>query len=506
MPTRRQRPIYQMPLPLYGLNDKDSAYAIHPKSAVDIKNLEIGEDVVFSRLGYTQYGDNPGSGPIQNMYDYKKSDGTVKILRARQAIIEEYNTGANTWDSLALPIAITANQKVAFATLNDLCIIESTKENDLKYNGTNVTEIVGNPLADVMEIFQNRLLKFRFSNSTLYWSDINDPETFDAAAFLRIDPNNASLGKGIKELNGQVIIFKGNKKYILTQLVGGVVYPIDGSISTVSHYSIVSTGSTLIFLSTSGWYELSGTRTRFISDNVNMSKLDSSRLHTAHAVYHENRYRCFVNSSGSNYNDREYVFYLNMHTPFEENPYPITRNEGLNGLCYLETDRSGERILYFGDSRPDSGSPAVGYALTYRMNDGLNDNGSTIDAEWISKLIANQTPFFAKKYKKIYTRIISQTGLIVYVAYRFSTIDAWSEIALSIERTELSWILDDGSEIEEWDEGYGWPFEGSEDQFIAVTNAGRPRTIQFRNRISEDDAQARWIYQAYRYRIRDKFK
>lgn len=507
MASRRQRPISQVPLPRYGLNDKDSPFAIHPLEASRMENVEIGEADAYARLGYSQFGNTSGSGPIQNMHDHRESDGTQVILRARQATIEKYNTVTDTWDAISLPISITANRKMSFAMLNDVTIAANGVNSDLKFNGSVFTELASNPKADVQMIYQNRLVKFKFANATVYWSDINDPETFDALAFEPIDPNNGQMGKGIADLNGQIIIFKEAKKYLMTSLIGGSVIPLDGEISTSSHYSIAATGSSLIFLSpTGGWYELRGTQTFLISDHIDVNQISKTEIDMAHAVFFDNAYRCFVAERSNAYNNLEYVIHLNIRTPFPENPYAITKNRGLNGLCYLKTLRNGLEELYFGDSRPDSGSPSTTHSKTYLMFDGNNDDGATISPYWETKMFDERMPFYAKKYKRAYTRVITQTGLTYYIAHRFGTTDAWNEQPLTFVSNFLEWIVDLGANISEWAGGIMWPFEGASDDFVSLTNTGRPRTIQFRNRAPSSAAQARWIFQAYRYRVRDKFK
>lgn len=506
MPSRRQRPIFQVPIPLYGLNDKDDPYTIHDFEAADIENIEIGEGVAFSRLGTQKIGGTVATGAIMNMYDYRKSDGTSYLVRARQDVVEYWDTDTSDWVEISLPVTLTSELKVSFVTLNDLLIISNGTDSDIKWDGTTATELASNPKADVQIIHQNRLIKFKFSNSRMYYSNINDPETFDAADYHTFDPNNAAMGTAISALNGQIIAFKENKKYVLTQLVGGSIIPLSGSISTVSHYSVVSTGSTLVFLGNDGWYELSGSVTQLISDHIDMTGLDHSRLVNAHAVYHNNRYRCFVTESGNAYNNLEYVFYMDSRTPFPTNPYPVVKNRGRYGNCYATTVRSGQETLYYGDSRPNSGSPATQYGYVYEVDSGYDDDGESIAAFYETKLFDNNRPFFSKKYKRIFTRAFGTGSMTVYMAYRFTTKGSWNEVSIALVGTTLSWVLDDDSEVTLWDEGYGFPLEDITDSFEGVENTGRPKTIQIRNRCDSDANQARWIYQAYRYRLRDKFK
>jgi len=505
MPTRRQRPISQVRLPLYGMNDQDETYVINDFEASYMQNMEIQENVLVSRLGFNSIDDATASGAILNMYEYRKSDGNNYFLRQRGAVIEEYNEGTNAWDALSLAISISATKKISFATLNNLCIFSNGEDNDQKYDGTTVTELASNPKAEVQIVFQNRLVKLDFTSSKLSFSNINDPETFGASDFHLIDPNNASLGAGVGELNGQVVVFKENKKYIVTQLVGATIYPLDGEQSTVSHYSIASTGSSLIFLDYSGWYELRGGVTRLISDHIKMSNLDASRLGNAHAIYFDNKYRCFVTESAFGYNNREYVINTNVPTIFPENPFAITMNL-INGNCYSTRITGSNQKLYFGDSRPNAGSPVSTYGKTYLMDSTMADDGATIPAFWETKLFDGGTPFYSKKYKKAHVRLENQAGLVAYVAYRFNSSGGWSETAITVNSSLLTWIMDDASEITTWSEGYGFPYEDVTDQFIPIQNVGRPRTIQFRYRNNDDDAQAKWIYASYRYRIRDKYK
>ena len=83
MPTRKQRPYHPNPLPVFGLNDKDEPYLIHDAQAAELENIEVDENSAYSRQGCTGFGTTSGAGPIQNLYDYRKSDGTNQFLRAR---------------------------------------------------------------------------------------------------------------------------------------------------------------------------------------------------------------------------------------------------------------------------------------------------------------------------------------------------------------------------------------------------------------------------------------
>lgn len=506
MGTRSQIPIALMPLPIYGLNDKFDAYHIDPQEAAEIENIEIDKQSAISRLGYTQYGTTSGSGPIKNGIDYRRSGGTNYLVRSRRDAIEYYKTSNQTWTAISLPITLTANRKVGFAVLNDLLIIDNGLESDIKWDGSVATQIVANPKGDASIVYQNRWVKFNFAESKIYYSDINDPETFDALSYEVIDPNSGAIGTGISELNGQIVIFKENKPYILTQLVGGAIYPLDGQATCISHYSIAKTNRSLIYCGVDGFYELSGTTSKLISGRLDSTKFNQSMLDETHAVFHENKYRCFIAEAGYLYNNLEVVIDTTQGTPFPDNPYPIIKNRGLNGACFIQTLRSGDQKLYFGDSRPDSGSPIVSYSKVYRMFDGLTDDGEDIDAYWISKLFDGGTPFFQKRYRDIYTRVENTTNLTYYTAYRFSQNDAWTEFTLEFPTTDLTWILDDGTEVTDWEEGFAWPVEGTEDNYHAIEQSGQPKTIQFRNRVSENDAQAKWVYQAYRFKQKNKFK
>lgn len=507
MPSRNQKPIFLVPPPLYGLNDKMSAFMLSEYEAAALENVNIESKQAETILGHLLYGNaSSGSGPVQNGIDYRRSDGTNAIIRARSNLIEKYNGVTGDWDTVTLPISITSNQKVSFAVLNNLLVISTEVNSDITYDGTTATERASNPKVPYQIMFENRLLKFDPVTSRLYYSAINDPTTFGALDYIMVDPNNASLGKGISELNGQIVVFKQNKKYQITELVGGSVIPLDGNESTVSHYSIASTGRSLIFLSTDGWYELTGSTTKKISDNIDISKLEASGLDTAHAIFHDGIYRCFVPESGSDYNNLEYCFHLTMGTPYPNNPYAVTRNRGRNGLCYIKVERGSQVTLLFGDSRPNTGSPSVNYANVYELFTGNTNNGEELTGFWESKLFDASSPYFQKKYNKIYTRVINEPSLTYKLAYRFATTDAWSDISLVIPGSTLEWTLDDASETENWLEDYPWPFVGSEDVFIQVSNTGKPRTIQFRNKVTTATAKGQWAYQYYQARIKNRFK
>lgn len=124
--------------PFKGMNLSVSPTEIDPTQSPDMLNFFLDKDgALTKRTGYERvFTDSLGAGPINGLYEYRKTDGTVFFLLA-------HGTKLYTQSGSDQPVQIydgLADHKVHFFTMNDLCyILDGT--NYLVYDGTIVSAV-----------------------------------------------------------------------------------------------------------------------------------------------------------------------------------------------------------------------------------------------------------------------------------------------------------------------------------------------------------------------------
>lgn len=124
--------------PFRGLNLSVTPTQIDQSQSPDMLNMHIDErGVLNKRTGYERvFPTSLGAGPINGLYEYQKTDGTVIFLLA-------HGTKLYTQSGNEQPVEIyngLENNRVNFFTMNDKCYIMDGA-NYLEYDGTEVKSV-----------------------------------------------------------------------------------------------------------------------------------------------------------------------------------------------------------------------------------------------------------------------------------------------------------------------------------------------------------------------------
>ena len=310
------------------------------------------------------------------------------------------------------------------------------------YTGTGDASVVSAaPLGKYFTIWKNYAFVFgiRGNQNQGRYSTLNDYTAWPAANTLNFNTNDGDVVTGVRILKGKLYIFKRYSVHRVTFLGSNPTFQIDQILGrgTPSHYSIKEVdmggdiGTVLIFLTTDKKLAIfDGYNIQVLSDTLSeetndlFEASDDQPLSFAdmnftysdlfHAVVKQDTYEyilyCVLGS------DREvnYAFVLDYKTG---GIYPYDGQIFESSIYLMSTDKS--KLLY------TSGRSG----LTFQMESGDDDNGSDINAYWVSAKIKPSLVSLAVKMLQAaihFKEITSASTLNIGFQYRNDWNVSWS--------------------------------------------------------------------------------
>ena len=513
----------------YGMNDQMEAGEILDNEMADCENYVVDEASIRTSPGYVMYQNGIHTGPFWGIYHFRKSDGTQILIRQCGSTLEWDNAG--NWTTCTLPttgspattISLTQVQPT-FATLNDTVVFCNGQIAMYSTDGktwTNKTDLIyGGAVPDiVINNGKNRLIYIIKSSSIIWFSDINLPLIVQTISWEYIDPNNGQNSRGaITSNTGSTLFFKESQFYEIDDISLGMigVNPL-GEVRLASHQTICQTENSIILLGIDGIYEYMGGVMKNISGRIDWTGRNNiTNWNLATAAYINGEYHVSIPDSdiSQNYNSQEYVVHKNLPRQDSEQPYVVTRNRryfGCYGIGYTTTTTSRVVRLYAGGSvSTTSGSPAAAncpfvYINVYKddsITQGLN--GVAQSAYFITKYFTENTPYYVKKYKKLFYELTVTQDTTILFSYRFSPYSQWTDVSVNTTTGDIEWTLEDGG-IGGFTEGYGFAENALGRDFIDIENEEKPRGVQFKittNSIND----VIFFGLAYSFRPKPRFK
>jgi hypothetical protein len=488
-----------------GMNTKMASDEILDNELADCENITIDEVSATSACGYVSWDNSVHVGPYWGIYQFVKSDGTQRLIRQRQGILEYDSDNAGTWVACTLPT--TGSPATTVSLTQKLCTFVTLNNTVLWCNGTNsvmsstdgITWTLRSslPKGILLNNAKNRILFLEAGTSKIWWSDINDPLTVGVSAWQYINPNDGqNLVGGCISPDGSVLIFKTGSVYAIDDITLDTVgvNPIGsvGNIRVSNHHSICSTENSVIFMGVDGLYEYIGGTIRKISGRMNFGGRNAIYNYSIIvAAYYAGEYHLSMPDAdvATNYNAQEYIVHKNIPRNDSEQPYVISRNRRYFGCYGVEDYLSGtsrEVTLYAGDSRTVAvGSPAAipgefVWINVFRDSASVQGlNGSTQSCWFVTKFFTEDIPYYVKKYKKLFTELKVTQSSSFTIYYRFDPYGSWNAIQLTADTSEVDWTYDDGSSGE-WSDGFGFSYEALTRTFSPIEMTEKPRGIQFK--------------------------
>ena len=399
---------------ILGYNDKDKPEDLRkPDGSVymaDIRNAFIEENKIMKRTGYSAIGDAPVSKAILGQNKHEPSGGTKYILRARnnagdtQSVIEGWS-GSGNWTALTSGSSQTTSLNHEFVMAeNATYIFNGTDTVGKTTNGTSMSTVAAIPIGLGAKWWHNFLFVFGVTGnrSRLYFSDVNEPETFDGVnGLVDINTDDNENIEALAALKDILVILKRSSVFLLTGF-GTTDFTLANlddfgtGIGTIAPRSVVETGNDVYFLTYYGDvpHFKSIRRTTedalvdggIISDAItgSMKRMVVGRLNQTAGIFDGRRVWWSVCTSGTTNNE---VFVYDTLTG------GWVRLTGINANIFHNSTISGSPAIYFGSSTANGKS--------YQMDGTTNDDGAAISF-LVDTPMYNPQPGYPSRYKYLY--------------------------------------------------------------------------------------------------------
>lgn len=417
---------------LLGYNDGEKPeYLRNTKDGVFyqalIKNAFTDNNVLDQRGGHVTIGDHIEDKIILGQNRHEPYGGSKYILRARNnsgdtnAIVEGWS-GSGNWTALTSAITQTVSTYHEFVAANSATYIFNGTDTVLKTtNGTSASAVATIPKGVDAKWFHNYMFVFGVTGnlSRLYFSAIGDPETYNGTTgWLDINPGDNEPIIALAVLKDELLIFKPSRIWSLTGFsttdftLDDVGERVD-SIGTIARRSVISTGNDVYYLSFSG----SDPQIRSVKRTVQGQIVDGGVISTTINVTMRRLNRSQLSKAAAGYDGRRVWWCVAMDTATENNEalvydtltggWTIHTKIGKMSVLHLSTI-TGKAELYGGASQASSKS--------FILNNGLNDDGETVDFE-VRTPFYNPQPGYKGRYKYMYITGNSDTDAILDVNY-----------------------------------------------------------------------------------------
>lgn len=387
-----------------GLNVQVSDNLIDDREASDLQNIQFVEaGGVSKRFGYTQRGSTLSNNP-RGLGTYVDSSNNKYVVTIDGTSLKYLQNTSTTWTA-ATGDTVTTGQTTTFTQARGNLYIWNGTDGGAYFNGSAVTRPGTMPKGKFGLFYKS----YHFAAGVdgqlnrLYISVLTDASDFTNASgtlhdstevpgatvfagtganFIDIDKDDGDKITGLATFQDNVIVFKERSIHQLTLSSDGTptVALITRSLGCVAHKSIENVENDVFFLSRRGVYVLgnepnffSAIRTNELSARVNprIKLISEANLNLCSAIYFDYKYFLSVPEGGTSTNnvlwmyDRRYLAWTKTKTmTFDVESFTV------------QIDSSNREKLLFGSA--DS-------AKVYEVSQSYNDNGTAIDAYWVSK-------------------------------------------------------------------------------------------------------------------------
>lgn len=392
-----------------GYSDKTKPESLKEGYCADALNCFVDDQSIKKRGGYTIIGNDPSvSKAITGMG--RLETGARYVLRSRDHAtnansIIEYYAGSGNWTSVTGGTSQKVGLDHEFVEANGATYVFNGSDDVLKIaNGTTATAVTAIPKGFTARWFHNYLFVLGTvdNKSRLYWSNLNDPETFGSTSYIDVNPGDGDVGTALAILKDELIVSKKNRIWALTGF-GESEFSLDDlgerltGLGAVNQRCVVETGDDVYFLYQIGeiphFTSIMRTREGFlvagevISDAIEgtMKSLALSRIDKC-AGHFDGRKIWWGVSRSKNYNDIVLVY--------DTLTKGWTRHTGINPSCWVMSTIRGKAETFFGEASDD--------ANCYALDGSPSDNGTAIDMKLITRMY---NPYPERKCKWKYLTV-----------------------------------------------------------------------------------------------------
>jgi hypothetical protein len=485
------------------VNNRDDAQSIGNYYAANVDNWIIrNRGQIEMRDGLTAKGTSPSATNIGAAQLIKQ--GTKYLLRvidgAANSAKFQHSTNGSTWTDVTGGGSKTTGQVWKFVQANEIIYGVNGTDTPIKYDGSTVSTVSAIPVGEAIGWFRNHLFVGGVAAvpDRLYYSNINDPETFGGSAYINVNLGDGSpiVGlKGIGGTTGRLLVGKERSVWYLTGFTSTdfAISPLTFQHGIASQESMIEVGNDVWGIDLEGninslyrsQYDVPFTKSE--SDDIQewIAGLNKASINKTTAIYFNSYAMFFVPNGVDSYNSLVLV-------------YDTLANEGKGGwskftgwdIARAVVFNQTEPQLYLFDSREGNGQ-AYQWA-------GTSDNGLAIRADYETKIYDHGYSERLKNWK--FSIQYAPTLGSVNLQF-FTSIDRYYyQLVKTVSLAGSSDVLWD---VAEWDVD-NWSAEGFVRNKIILTEGGainKGYSIQVRLRAESSTTKIKLRRFTLHYRV-----
>jgi hypothetical protein len=402
--TTKESPRLKVVNPGKGLNIHVSDNLIDDREASDLQNVQFVEaGGVGKRYGYTAYGTGLANNP-RGLGTLLDSSGSRYLCTVDGTQLKYIKDSGATWTA-ATGATFTSGKATVMVQARSQLIVWNGTDGGIYFDGSACTQPGTMPSAKFGLFYKS----FHFAAGTgtqvnrLYISTVTDATDFTNAAttlnnstevpgatvfagtganFIDIDKDDGDKIQAITTFQDSVIVFKERSIHQVTLDSSGTpsVALVTRAMGAVSHKAVVQAENDVFFMSRRGVFVLgnepqffTAIRTNELSTRVTekMRLISAANLSLSAGAYFDYKYYLGVPEGGTSVNNILWT-YDRRYLAFARTKSGVFNAESF--ATYIDTNNNEN--LYFTSSNS---------AAVYKVSQAYNDNGSAIDAYWISK-------------------------------------------------------------------------------------------------------------------------
>lgn len=363
-----------------GLNSTANPLNLKDEELSDVQNVDYDKfGAIVKRNGYTALNTSAfNSGAAwTSLHFLELSSGTDYLMGTCGNKLAKMDALDGTWDDITGSLTITAgnDNKWWWRTFKDIAYGTNNVDVPIKWtgsgNGAVMGVLTGLTKCRTMESFRNYFFMGNVTVSgtahttRVYWSTINDPETWSAVDFNEIGfKDTGGQIVALRVLGDRLVIFKEHSIW-LALFTGDATVPFvfeksQSSVGAISTFGVQEVKNGLVFFAQDGQYYFDGVDSVKMSETVSttIQGFNKAKFEQVVSCYQreKNRFWLCTAASASSTNNRVLTF-----DSFNE-AFGVYTGIASNAMTTARV--SGDERIFFGDYS--------GYV--YEADTGTNDN------------------------------------------------------------------------------------------------------------------------------------
>jgi len=345
-----------------GLNSTASPIGVADNEASELQNIDFDRFGAFKkRNGFTLLNTTAvNSGAACTSLHFFENRTADYLLGTFGNKLYKMDALDGTWDDITGGLTITPGSTNLFSwiTFNNAAYGTNGVNLPIKVDTTptasTFTVPTGLTTAKYIESFENYAFLANCTVSgtkratRLYWSTIDDAETWDAADFNEIGLDDGEEITGLKKLGDRIAIYKERSIYV-GLFTGDADIPFvfkktPSEIGCVSGWSIQEALNGHLFLSVDGIYFFDGFNVTKLSDRISttIEELNSNRKLYAVSGYQKTKNKYWLSVSSTSGGHDRIITYDCFNNAF-------SIYKGINANAIVNMNYAGNERLYFGN-------------------------------------------------------------------------------------------------------------------------------------------------------------